>query len=532
VITALLAVAGVNPATAGAYDTSGELQAISGDGSSISEYYNNTYATAPTPLGGGASGTCDVMCQSLGDRLASLGADGSSGLGQSALSELGSLAATDGGVEVGAWAALSSPEILAAAAAGFIAYEVGNTLFASPATRPGSPNSYVYPTVVGYSSPDPCGTAASPAGGNDLITMGGATGCWWGSDDASGVCLAGLSLVGKYGSFLFTRLEGNSAAGFPAGWDAVDAPAQWNPGGGGVPCSYQPFGGSPMAPGFQSSSGNTYATVPALAPTNPTKIMSELNAHPERFPNMIHVIYETHCSVYGDCGQSSSSGSISTSSSVSSSTTTQDTGTGTTPAVGDLTIPPILPNELTTHYVNRLQVAGFTAVVTHTLTGDTIDLQLGPDAAVSVDPASGSQIAPATAVEVQGNPDSAPAAGTGPAAPTGPALPGIRIPGLRTPCNVFPFGIPCWLVNQVSPLEGAAVAPVWSVSYPAVIGGGSMTIDLAHPFGADMNGFMSIFRGVLLVLSFVGLIMWLGGMALGGSTGGGGGSGGSAESEA
>lgn len=186
---------------------------------------------------------------------------------------------------------------------------------------------------------------------------------------------------------------------------------------------------------------------------------------------------------------------------------------------------PLQGGETYTQYLTRLQGEGFVGSYTNEFVTDAnINPQLGPDDVVAVSPAPGTQIAPNTSVTVQSNPDDAPAPQPGGGPPGAPTLPGISIGGAPTPCTVFPFGIPCWIGNQLSEFVSTTPqAPSFSIGTPSLLGGGNLNVNLDHPFGADLSSVMAICRVVLLVVSFLGLIYWLAGFALGGSTGGGGG---------
>src|SRR5581483_2696985 len=149
----------------------------------------------------------------------------------------------------------------------------------------------------------------------------------------------------------------------------------------------------------------------------------------------------------------------------------------------------------------------------------------GPSGVAAVNPQAGTAALPATQIQVEANPSDAPAAtATGVGPPTGPTMPGIHIGGAPTPCSVFPFGIPCWLAHQLGQLNASAVAPSFSIGLPSVFGSGAsqLNVNLDHPFGADLGGIMAVVRPVLLFLALLGITLWLGGMAMGGSTGGGG----------
>lgn len=199
-------------------------------------------------------------------------------------------------------------------------------------------------------------------------------------------------------------------------------------------------------------------------------------------------------------------------------------GVQSEPQKGWIQIPAPTPNETYAQYVAQLQKLGLVGTVTQsTLSDAAADPSVGPDDVVRTNPATGTYVDPSTAITVYTNPDDSPPPTGGGGAPAAPSLPGISMPAVSTPCSVFPFGIPCWIVNQLHTLvSAAATAPSWTITLPAVFGGNTLTVNLDHPFGVDLGGMMSIVRPVLLFLSFIGLILWVGGMAMGGSTGGGG----------
>ncbi len=202
-----------------------------------------------------------------------------------------------------------------------------------------------------------------------------------------------------------------------------------------------------------------------------------------------------------------------------------------TPAgVTTVTIPSITPGETYGQYAAALQSAGVLGRITDvTLSDAAADPSLGPYSVVSTSPSPGTRVAPETNVQVMTNPATTPGSAPGGGAPGTPALPGVVVPTAATPCNVFPFGIPCWLSSQLNALSSTATAPSFSIGLPAAICGRgcALNVNLDHPFGADLSAVMATARPILLVLSFVGLVVWLAGIALGGSTGGGG----SAEAE-
>jgi hypothetical protein len=189
-------------------------------------------------------------------------------------------------------------------------------------------------------------------------------------------------------------------------------------------------------------------------------------------------------------------------------------------------IPSPLPHETYSVYLARLSALGVSGTVTeHDVSDANIDPTRGPGEVTTTTPAPGTRALPSDPVSVYANPGGTAAAGSSGSAPSGPTLPGISIPSLSTPCSVFPFGIPCWIVSQLGALNASAVAPSFSIGLPSIAGGSNLNVNLDHPFGADLSAIMAVVRVVLLFVSFLGLVLWLGGMAMGGSTGGGGSSG-------
>ena len=187
-------------------------------------------------------------------------------------------------------------------------------------------------------------------------------------------------------------------------------------------------------------------------------------------------------------------------------------------------------------YVARLQALGYVGKLTEQ-TSDSSDDSAGSYYVTSTSPAAGTLVSPGTAVTINTDPTSgtSPASGTDPGdgtdpssgtggatAPTTPTLPGITIPSAPTPCNVFPFGLPCWISNQLGGFSAPAVAPSVKIAIPQIFGGGSTDIDLgATIFGVQLDSLMQYVRPVLLISAAIGLMVWLAGMAMGGSTGGG-----------
>ena len=193
-----------------------------------------------------------------------------------------------------------------------------------------------------------------------------------------------------------------------------------------------------------------------------------------------------------------------------------------------IVIPAPNANETYSSFVARLQALGLVGAISET-TSDGSQDQSGSYDVTATQPVAGSQVSPSTAVQVSTSPASADgtdpsgSTGTGGAsAPTTPTLPGINIPSAPTPCNVFPFGLPCWISNQLGGFSAPAVAPSVKIAIPQIFGGGSTDIDLgATIFGVQLDSLMQYVRPVLLISAAIGLMVWLAGMAMGGSTGGG-----------
>jgi hypothetical protein len=553
-----LGAAGIMPAASNA-DVTSELQEIQGDGGSIAEWYNNVYA--------GQSGDCDAMCQALGDRLSGTAAQSGTGEEASALGELGEFAEGTGSgaglLDLG----LAGSGIGTAAAAGYLAYKIGEELFGSPATQGPSSAIVVNDTAcpMPYASYPGC---TQLNGGNS----------YFGNDPSGGPCAQSFADDGMFGSFLLASSVPLRGPGPFASYEVIPDVELT-----GYSCAYTGGGFTPEPSSFQATSGEEPGSSPALSPITGGQVMTQLNADPTGQASLIGVIAETHTTVYGNSsgtstvtdtgtntlttatGTDTGGGSSDTGTQTQTQTQTDsdtgtdtgtgtdtqtgtqtdtgtgtgtdtgtgtspgtstvtDTGTGTVPApeLDYLTIPAIDEGETTEHYVTRLDDLGFTNVTTHTLTGDEIDLELGPDAAVTVDPHAGTQAQAATAIEVQSNPTDAPAAGSATGSPPpGVTEPGIDLPSVGTPCNVFPFGIPCWLTAQLAAFNAPPVAPDVSISTPASLGGSPLDVNLGSFFGVNSSVMMDVFREVLLAASFIGLVMWLGGMAMGGGPDGG-----------
>lgn len=167
----------------------------------------------------------------------------------------------------------------------------------------------------------------------------------------------------------------------------------------------------------------------------------------------------------------------------------------------------------------------------HTLPEDAPSATVGPDRVARTNPGAGVHASPGSTVKVYVNPSSAPEPtdavsdpgfnplgdpvvdgrdGTEPAAPTGgwgPTLPGFDLSPLKVgqACNVFPFGIPCWLVSFVGSFDASPKAPKidWGLSWP--FDGQKISVDLSI-----VDPIMPMLRVLLGVFSVVGIVLWLG----------------------
>jgi hypothetical protein len=201
-----------------------------------------------------------------------------------------------------------------------------------------------------------------------------------------------------------------------------------------------------------------------------------------------------------------------------------DVAVTTNPDTLPVLVPAPLHGETYDLYIARLQGLGLVGQVT-TLSDAQSDPTLGGRAVVRTDPLPGTRAVTGTTVRIYSNPDDGTTTqdgtttGGGGGPPVGPDLPGFHFLSIPTPCNVFPFGAPCWLYNQLQSLDSTAQAPHVSLTDLGV----PWSIDAGHPFGMnDVQGWMGIVKPVLVFVSFVGFFIWLAGFALGGGTEGGG----------
>ncbi|HEX6472862.1 MAG TPA: PASTA domain-containing protein, partial [Streptosporangiaceae bacterium] len=182
-----------------------------------------------------------------------------------------------------------------------------------------------------------------------------------------------------------------------------------------------------------------------------------------------------------------------------------------------VTIPEPLAHETFKQYSADLRAAGLMGSIGKMVLPDSqVDHERSANEVVSTDPSAGSQVDPEDEVDVWINPAviPGPQSGTGgdggdPADGwTAPASPGIDLDPLRelgaTACNTFPFGVPCYVIGAVGGLSGAGGAPDFHFAVGSFFGSNDLELDLAAVQPA-----VDIIRPLLLLMSFVGIVMWL-----------------------
>lgn len=188
-----------------------------------------------------------------------------------------------------------------------------------------------------------------------------------------------------------------------------------------------------------------------------------------------------------------------------------------------LTIPAPLAHETYAAYVTRLRAGGLLGTVSKgVLTDSEVDPSREASEVVTTDPAPGTNVSDATtSVTVWVNPARMPSTSTGTdngtdpgdggsgfRPPTIPAVDFGPIKNAVAPaCTTFPFGIPCYVLGALGGLSGAGSAPTFTIPLPNIPGhsGNSLTLDLSA-----VQLVVDMLRPLFLLMSFVGLVMWLG----------------------
>ena len=93
---------------------------------------------------------------------------------------------------------------------------------------------------------------------------------------------------------------------------------------------------------------------------------------------------------------------------------------------------------------------------------------------------------------------------------------------------MFPFGVPCWLKDQLAQFDATPVAPHFSITAPALFGSKRMSVNAGSAFGVGTDTVMAIVRPLLLALTLIAIVLWLASKT-GGFGGGGGSTAGSGE---
>lgn len=169
---------------------------------------------------------------------------------------------------------------------------------------------------------------------------------------------------------------------------------------------------------------------------------------------------------------------------------------------------PVQPNEVYTHYRDRLEAEGFTDVKESVLPESLIDPKIGPEQISRVVPVEKTRAEPSTPVEVVVNPVDAPPVDGEPHEPIGPPnLPGIDKPDFGVVCKGFPFGVPCWIADTISAWSATAKAPTlgiedWKIS----IMGHKQTLNAMFDF-AKLEPIMSRVRPAMLIFATIGIVL-------------------------
>jgi hypothetical protein len=185
------------------------------------------------------------------------------------------------------------------------------------------------------------------------------------------------------------------------------------------------------------------------------------------------------------------------------------------------------PNEVGTDYKNRVESEGFTDVEIHTLPEVSIDPSVGPNEVSRVNPNPGQKYDPTTKVDVYVNPGNAPLPGSEPGVPSisigGITEPELKPPHLNLLCENFPFGVPCWLVEQLSSWAAVGKAPELCTESFTIKG---KKINAACVDLSPLESVMNKIRPFMVIFGTIGLVLLFYSFATGGNPGAGSRSGG------
>lgn len=175
----------------------------------------------------------------------------------------------------------------------------------------------------------------------------------------------------------------------------------------------------------------------------------------------------------------------------------------------EIELPAPKHDELQTEYEDDLKTAGFVNIEIETLGENFVDRSVGPDAVSSVEPNPNHKYDPETKVKIAVNPSTAPQ-------PENSGIPSVKIgaitePELKPPhltvlCKNFPFGVPCWIVQEIEAWSATGKAPTLSMSSFTIKGkkidGASVNLESLEPVMEKVRPFMVIFGTIGLILLF------------------------------
>jgi hypothetical protein len=185
-----------------------------------------------------------------------------------------------------------------------------------------------------------------------------------------------------------------------------------------------------------------------------------------------------------------------------------------------LTIPSPLSHETYEQYVGRLRAIGFVGTISKATVSDSrVDTARAPLEVITTDPLPGTKWAPDTGIEVQRNPATMPAAGTGTGTastgddlvdePVDPIVPEVDwSPLTNLNLDRFPFAVPGWVAGALGGFEGSDGCP------------GTAHYGLPYDKSVAINWcllqpMVDVFRPVFLLASFLALAWMFMGAAMG-----------------
>lgn len=186
---------------------------------------------------------------------------------------------------------------------------------------------------------------------------------------------------------------------------------------------------------------------------------------------------------------------------------------------------PVVPQpkpggELFPDYAKDVERAGFSVTPeSYTLPEGDIDTEVGPGdvAEPDISPEPGTSADPGTKIRVGVNPADAPPPG-GHKPIGGPTEPGINLPHLTLLCTVFPFGVPCWLKEQLQAFSASSAAPVWTIG---PIEWDGHKIPKAEIHLSNIESIMELVRPFMIIFGGIGIVFFFYKVFTGNSIGGG-----------